>query len=712
MADYTVLATLKAQGSVLEIKTFDGYATIFDSSYCLLRLDTATLKPTSKTIIKKGLPPLYAYSKSTSICKSGAIVMSIDGGSKAFTLSLKDGTLKKEGVFEYFRGGVIASAFSSSCEFCMCGSDLGEIALFNYQKLNPIGAFDMQGDYVSQIVFSDNDRFCAVSYFDKRTIIYDMLELHIACQFTSDAVIERALYSPILEAFVCVSRGGDVEAISPSGKKKLFVSKDESFWGTDIAMVGEDVVALSSREGRIYFFDTAEKEFLKVIYPMETIGVSKLHRDEDKLFIGMSGGEIIVVDMSVLKDEFDSAVKAKDFAKADELIGKNLFLLFDKEYKEKLKAAWEPKKDEIIDLIRTYRSQEAYALAKPYLRFKAIKDEFESIMAQGEEVVQFFEALKSGDYPHAYKIANLSKSIKQLKAYAELEGIFENTMKKAITLMEEDELKNRAYVLNLLKPFATIPSKKDTVSDLVKNWDKYKDFVIALKTREFGSAFTLSSRFPFLQETTAYKKTVAMGDNLMQKLTALEGAKEFEQALETSKLLENFTPYKTAASLKSAEFTSKIRALKIIEEYKQKRLTPIGIASFVDQNPYLDGFEDFDRFLLLMQDEIKALYEDNKYNAEEFWNKTKQYAYIAKLKNFTLTLLRETYLEELKTAAIEQPASIDWRASFEKFGSFFEIDAKTEAFAKNMGVKADIKEREKNINIEILPKSMLAIRKS
>ncbi len=74
--------------------------------------------------------------------------------------------------------------------------------------------------------------------------------------------------------------------------------------------------------------------------------------------------------------------------------------------------------------------------------------------------------------------------------------------------------------------------------------------------------------------------------------------------------------------------------------------------------------------------------------------------------------MREAYIEELKTAAIEQSASVDWRASFDKLSAIFEIDAKTESFANSMGVKLDVKERDKKINIELLPKSMIVFIKS
>jgi|GEM_PF-1626269 len=712
MPEYSISASLKAPGSVLEMKTVDNCIVIFDAAYCLSRISVETLKPLSKTIIKKGVQPMYAYSKSISICKNGAILMSIDGGSKAYTLSLKDEVLKQEGVFEYFKGGVITSAISKSCSLCMCGSDTGELALFDFKKLTSVGAFDMHGDYVSQIEFCSKDKFCVVSYYDKKTIIYDMLEMNMACSFSGEAVIERSVFVDKLEAFICVSRSGDIEAFSPIAKKRVFSYEGSIFWATDIIAISEDVVAISSREGRLYFFDVIEKEFLVTISPMENIGISKLHKEDDKLFIGLSSGNIIVVDMSLNANEFASFVEKSEWKSADELIEKNFFLCFNSKYKEELKKVWEAKKEEIIGFIRIRKPQDAYALAKPFLRFKAMKDEFESIMAQSEDVLRFFEAMRAGDYAGAYKIANLSKSIKQLKVYAELETIFENSMKSSITMLEEDELRNKASVLAMLKPFATVPMKKEIVTDLLKNWDKYREFLINLKNREFGSAFALASRFPFLKETAAYKKTVNMGDGLLQKLAVLDGEGAYEQALEISKLLESFGPYRTIAVAKSTEYSVKIRALKIINEYKKKTLTPIGIASFVNDNVYLDGFEVFDDFLLYMQAEIKAIHEEYKENPEEFWQLTKQYAYISKLKNFTLTLLREAYIEELKNAAIEQSASVDWRASFDKLSAIFEIDAKTESFAYNMGVKLDVKERDKKINIELLPKSMIVFIKS
>ncbi len=710
MPGYTVVGTFKSQGSILDIKTLDKEIAVFDSAYSLLRADKATLKPIAKGLIQKGSEPMFAYSKSASICKSADMLIGVGGGSKAYMLSMKDGGLSKKGVFEYLKGGLTVSAFSHSGELCMCGSEKGELAIFDAKRLIPLGAFDNQGDSVSQISFCNKDRFCAVSYYDKRTIIYDVLEMGISCVFTSEAIIEKAIFSKKLGAFICISRNGSIEAICVTHKKTIFYNKPSEFWATDIVLIGEDTAVISSREGRLFIFDLNEQELLKEISPMENIGISKLHTDNGKLFVGFCTGDVFVIDLQTHGDEFVSYSKLGDFTAAEALCEKNFFLSFDTEYKNLLKKAWESKKNEIANLLVKQKHPDALIIAKPFLRIKSIREEFESILSQIAGVAEFFDAIEENNYEKAYKLASQSEIIRKLDAYQKLENIFEESLKQAIAMLEEDEVKNKAAVLNLLKPFVPVSSKKESIVGLIKNWGKYKESLAFLKNRSFKEVFTLAARYPFLKETAVYKKTVALGEGLLQKLTVLENDREYQKLLDAAKLLLNFEPFAAIASSKAEEYTAKLKTVEMINDYKQKKISPRNVANLVNKNTTLDDFEDLDEFLLYLQNEVMQIHTGYGHLPIEFWSRAKEYSYIQKLKNFTLTLLRESYIAELKMAASREQQNTDWKTSFERLSAYFEIDAKTEAFAKSMGVQISIKERLKDINIDNLPNSVLFLK--
>jgi len=708
---YTIVGTLKSQSSVLDIKIVDKNIVVFDSSYCILKADKTTLKPATKGLIQKGLEPMYAYAKSASISENADMLLSIGGGSKAYMLSMQDGAISKKGVFEYFKASVMVSAFSKSGELFMCGSESGELTLFDSKRLIPLGAFDKQGDYVSQISFGANDRYCAVSYYDKRTIIYDILDMKISSVFTSEAIIEKALFAEHSKTFICVSRNGGIEAICPSRKKTIFYNKPADFWATDIAMVSDDTVAVSSRDGKIYFFDIEEEKMVKEITVMENIGISKLYVGENKLFVGFCSGDIFAIDIDEHMDEFASYAKLGDFTAAEALCEKNFFLSFDFEYKKSLKKEWETKKNDIAYMLVKQKHQEAFIIAKPFLRLREAREEFESMVSQVIGIAEFFDAMDSGNYAEAYKAAFKSEIVRQLDTYIKLESIFAETIKQAISMLEEDELKNKVAVINLLKPFTGVQSKKEIIIDLIKNWGKYKESLAFLKARSFKEVFTIAAKYPFLKETATYKKTVALGEGLLQKLMALENDRMYEKALEASKLLIDFEPFKSIATSKAAEYTAKIKLIEMIDGYKQKKLSPYNIANTINKNESLDGFEVLDEFLLFLQEEVKSIHFANGHTPEEFWSRAKEYAYISKLKNLTLTLLRESYLNELKIFASREPQNVNWKPSFDKLSVFFEIDAKTESLAKSMGVEIAVKERAKEINIELLPNSMVDMKK-
>ena len=686
MSAYSVAKLFQIGSSVLHIASVEGGVYAFDAGCKVLGFDKDSLHEKFRTSITKLPQPMYAYTKTFTFSSKNELALSLENSKKINILKIKDGALTKKHLIQYLKSDVRINAFSRSGLLVAGGTIGGECAIFSTVDGRLFYQFEKRGDYVSTIEFSCGGRYMSISYFDKTTFIFDIVEKEITDFFDSETVVQESKFFLDDTMLLAALRDGTIELYCVKEKLKKYSRKILDLWPTDIAKFSEDTALISTREGMIIVFDVVNKEIIGEISFASGGGIASMEKDDKFLYIGFASGELYVVDIMARYDEFSTHFAIKDFEKCDELARTNIFLTYDTEYKKALAESWEGQKVKVSALLSKNDIVAAQKLARPYLRLKQAAMDFEEMASQIEDIVRFFDALDRSDYQTAYKVASVTQIIKKLPAYLALENAYRESMKSAISLLESGGLSNKNDVVALLKPFFTVPAKQTEINDLLKNWTKYKEAGEHLKNKNFKDFYLLCEKFQFLKEFSIYKKALYLGESIAEKLTAIEHSGDHERALQLAAILRDFIPYSEFAKSKSLEITAKIKFMEYIKEPERIYSNTQLIFALLEKSPALEGFKPFEDYLANIKESIKKAKEDAKNKPANFIDRCAAYLYIQKLRGLVDRELKELYLSELKYYSSFAPDSVNWEKSFEKYFSLFPVEADGEMLARSMGV--------------------------
>ena len=109
---------------------------------------------------------------------------------------------------------------------------------------------------------------------------------------------------------------------------------------------------------------------------------------------------------------------------------------------------------------------------------------------------------------------------------------------------------------------------------LLRNSDKYVQADKEYRAKNFVEYFKMCERFPFLKDVLIYKSALLIGDQIIQRVNALENQNDFAKALEVCKLLASMAPFKNEAGAKikiiqlKQEFAEACKNRKLIDAFK------------------------------------------------------------------------------------------------------------------------------------------------
>ena len=690
MSAYSVAKVFQIGSSVLHIASVEGAVYAFDAGCKVLGFDKDSLHEKFRASITKLPQPMYAYTKSFTFSSKNEIALSLENSKKINILKISDGVLSKKHLIGYLKSDVRINAFSKSGLLMAGGTIGGECAIFNTVDGRLFYQFEKRGDYVSTIEFSCGGRYMSISYFDKTTLLFDIVEKEIIDYFDSETVVQESKFFLDDTMLLVTLRDGTIEMYCIKEKIKKYSRKILDLWPTDIAKFSEDTALISTREGMIVVFDVANKEIIGEISFASGGGIASLEKDEKSLYVGFASGELYVVDIMAKYDDFSAHFAIKDFEKCDELARANIFLTYDTEYKKALAESWEAQKVKVSALLSKNDIVAAQKLARPYLRLKQAAMDFEEMASQIEDIVRFFDALDRSDYQTAYKVAGVTPIIKKLPAFISLENTFKESMKSAIALLESGGLSNKNDVVALLKPFFTVGVKQTEINDLLKNWTKFKEAGDHLKNKNFKDFYLLCEKFQFLKEFSIYKKALYLGESIAEKLTTVEHSGDHERALQLAAILKDFIPYSEFAKTKSAEIIAKQKFMEYIKDPQKIYQNTQLIFGLLEKSPALEGFEPFEDYLAGVKENIKKAKAEAKNSPSVFIDSCAAYLYVQKLRGFVDRELKELYLAELKYYSSFAPDSVNWEKSFEKYFSLFPVEAESEMLARSMGVSDSV----------------------
>lgn len=678
---------LRLIGSVLGIATDEDSIICADNFYNIATFSIQDKVVNQTLQLSKDAKPLHPFSKSVAIShKNGRVVSGFTSISKGIVLKTKP-KIAPIAALNWQKLEISKIAFSYDDNYLATGGEDGRVLIYmgeNYHLLLSLPPFP---DYISSIAFSECGTLIFSACFGKNAMIFNILKNTKIADFKTDFVVEDAFFYNNNTKLFCITKNG-IFTYDIYKQEYLCQNTLQDSWLTTCQKLpGEEFAVVGGKYNPLRLIRISNNSIVDTI-PSEYIGTTSLFLDKNLLCIGYSDGTIEIAKIDTAKEEMLEYLANDDLRSCLKLIKeKNIFLQTLPQYKEKLDSLWQNKLLEAIDLLAKDKLQEAQNLISPFMYDSNKKEEFDYYLRQKASVAQFMDLIEEKNYAEAYCLIKQYPHLKNTMAYTQLEELWEKNFELAKKLLAQDAQLNIQKAKELLKPFANIQTKKEVVTTLLKNADKFLQADKEFKAKNFIEYFKICEKFPFLQETKSYKSALLVGNQIIRRVNALENQNELHKALEVCKLLNTMFPFKNIANEKS-------KLIQLKQEFSQY------CASKQLSKAFEMAEEYFELHSML---EYKMLYDEFKTkskiafsfasngNGKGVVDTLKEYLSIKCWRDKIASILKIAYLNEFIQNARQSSQNINWKESFEYYIERYGKDEELKKVVTELGLENILK---------------------
>ncbi|QOY53644.1 WD40 repeat domain-containing protein [Candidatus Sulfurimonas marisnigri] len=243
--------------------------------------------------------------------------------------------------------------------------------------------------------------------------------------------------------------------------------------------------------------------------------------------------------------------------------------------------------------------------------------------------------LREKNYVQIYAEIEKNPLLKYTETYLILDTLWKKTVQRAKELFGKSD-KKRA--VGIFGNFVTIPSKKQIMNNLIKEYEEFDKFVLLVKHGKITQAYTLAKKHPLYEETPVYKSL-----ELNWKKSFMLAQKYILEPKAADKVNEILAPYR-GISEKSKHIQALLtnaqihRRFKIAIAQKDFKL----VYELLKIHPFLKEYSEYDSL---------SKYADNLYiNSQKFIEKNDTHSAVKLLR---ILLDFEDFKNEAKDIIIE-----------------------------------------------------------
>jgi len=665
---FETIKSLKLSSTVLSLKISDEKIVIITNQYLVLVYDINSFEIIYKKQLRSTYENIHMYDRSFAISNNLDIFINIPENLKSYLLKYDDG-LKTQDKIEVNKRAVYSTSFNNKADILAFGGEDGKLFFYSIADKNLVGSLETKPDYISNISFSKDDKFAAISSFDKTVTVYSFERACETKSFLADSVIERSAFVDNNSKLITVTR--DKKLVTYNIAMGITAESTFEFdeWPSTLLTLNSDYSIVGTRGNSLYIINHSKGTVLSTVN-FDNIGISSLQVDKGNLFVAFVNGEIKIINMYSNLEHFKLNLKLNKFSEASKLLEKNIFLSTD-ESSKKFDEEWRDILSDAKKLLVANKEDEARELVKPFFFDREKEDEFIFCFGNIEHFELFSKLIEEKKYVEAFKLADKYEFLKKSKDFDSIEKHFLKIVHHAKLLFAKDDAPSISLAKKTLLQYSSIASKKTLINNLMS---RYKIFIFAdklIKKRDFKQYFQLVKQNDFLKEEEFYNRVILIGNSTFNKLNLYEQEQNYEKALEVAEYLKDFLPFKEMVEQKVEDIKDKQTLLKYIslnkiaDVYKliQKKPATQSFAPYIIfHQKFLDlkkeahifaNIGDVDRVTKLLEDYLDVNYTIHLV-AQEF-----RIAYLAQMK---------AYLSDLRKH------SVNWDESVKIYESMFGID--------------------------------------
>lgn len=655
---------LLSDTSIVSVHTCDDELFLFDKNYTLYRYDKEYKLRFKKPLISKQ-EPLHTFNKAICFAPDDKKML-LPYGSKPLVLLLdlheKPGILYK--ITDPSKT-IEVSCFSPDGTYFAIGDASGRTNIFEAHSAQLVTSLLPRPDYISCVKFSENERFLISASFDKTLIVFDMiLNVEVATLRTQD-VVESVSFFDSDRAFVMVQRNGamqiyHMDEASLDKEQNLFVSWPTSTLVTKdqrhllVGMKNGSLCAINLEEQKIIFDEKISHS-----------AITRLYLDDNLLVIANEKSATRLIDVEYCLEDFNNALKVKEHDSLKDMIGKNIFLILEKNYDEEMLDLYDGLFKKVTFMIQKGKLDKAREMVQPYSNDPKIMANFEKLINSEQFITKLAGLVVARAYVEAFALIEKYQILRDVPAAIELEYLWQSAFGKAKRLCKANDVVSFKQAEQVLQPFSRITSKQEEINALLKNNKVYVAADDLVSRRKFKEYFDLLAKNPFLSKNAVHQNIIKMSQTMLKKLKDMIQTNDFAKAREITNFLKPFKNVEQECQRLQESFEGRKAFFEAIR--KNEINTIFSLAKGNSELRMLREYENIEnKFKDLSKQALEFAFKSDTISVLKIFE---PYRAVVLFEEKIASLVKISYLSSMKREA--DNTEIDWTKVLTKFMSYF-----------------------------------------
>ncbi len=475
---------------------------------------------------------------------------------------------------------------SENGKYFVIGSNSGRLSI--YETLSCKCLFELNlPDEIVTVAFSKQGNKLAISTMDKKIHLLYIETKKIAYVFKIDDIVEALTFSNDNNKIIAFSRFGTTHILNIMSKQQ-FLGEPFMEWPTHIATgFNPHVILLGSRSNKLSIYSNSDGAKLGSV-SLEYWGITSISASSERVFVGFSDGNGIIIDMREPIDHATKALESKNIgwlcqiALESPLIFINSALCTLIEYYHQEIFAYHPSSAE--------EKQGYEVITALIVSDSTIRKELLQKLYTSEDIVPFMEQIAEGNTQHACNAAYEAPLLRQLREFHEVRSSCLQELMYEIKLLESDPEKFKEYI-------ESVPANcSQCVHSLIPSpetlEENYKKLASSAQSNNFSAIMEITEQHDVLRQTKIYRRVMNYGEALIDKTLMMIAAGKMNEAEVYATKLSRIKPFASTGN----DFKNQIKAYDTFMNASQSKNLP-KLFSMASEFPALRTTEVFKNHL-------------------------------------------------------------------------------------------------------------------
>jgi WD40 repeat protein len=492
----------------------------------------------------------HRYGSAVTISNDASIALVCDGSNERVLL-LSLNPIKLISTFSVTKKPDLC-LFSDNRNYFVIGSNSGRLSVYETFSCERVAELQLPDEIVT-VAFSKEGSKLAISTMDKKIHLLYIATQKIAHVFNIDDIVEALTFSDDNNKIIAFSRFGNTHILNIMMKQQ-FLGEPLLEWPTHIASgFNPHVLLVGSRSNQLGIYSNSDGSKLGVV-SLDYWGVTSISASAEKIFIGFSDGNGVIIDLREMIEDAMKALENNDIGRLCLIVLESPLVFVQPQ----LCAEIEQHYQEIFAYYPSSADEKKgyEAITALIVSDGTIRKELLQKLYLSEEIAPFMDQISQGNTQDACSAAYDAPLLRQLREFHEVRSSCLKELMTEIKLLENDPDKFKEHVQSIPAGcsqcvHSIIPSPET----LEENYKKLASSAIA---NNFSAIMEITEKYTVLRQTKVYRRIMNYGEALIDKTLMMIAAGKISEADTYASKLSRIKPFANTGN----DFKNQIKAFE------------------------------------------------------------------------------------------------------------------------------------------------------